>query len=238
MTWQTVSGATSTATGTTSTTSSTGSASSASLSSSTGSVLGKDDFLKLLVAQMKNQDPMDPQNPDQMAAQLAQFSSLEQLIDINGELSTQSTSSSSMSQALNNSAAVSVIGKNVLAAGNAVTVDGSGTESVTVGVGGDGGSGTLTIYDADGNAVGTRDLGSVGGGRQDIELGDAADGLDPGQYTYGVTVTDADGNSVDVTTLERATVDGVRYGTDGATLLAGSLEIPLANVVEITSQTN
>ncbi len=47
----------------------------------------KDMFLKLLVAQMKNQDPTNPASPDQLAAQLAQFSSLEQLIDINDKLS-------------------------------------------------------------------------------------------------------------------------------------------------------
>ncbi|MCE9602287.1 MAG: hypothetical protein K8S21_08800 [Gemmatimonadetes bacterium] len=46
----------------------------------------KDMFLKLLVAQMKNQDPSNPASPDQLAAQLAQFSSLEQLVGINEKL--------------------------------------------------------------------------------------------------------------------------------------------------------
>ncbi len=46
----------------------------------------KDMFLKLLVAQMKNQDPTNPASPDQLAAQLAQFSSLEQLVGINEKL--------------------------------------------------------------------------------------------------------------------------------------------------------
>lgn len=46
----------------------------------------KDMFLKLLVAQMKNQDPTNPASADQLAAQLAQFSSLEQLISINDKL--------------------------------------------------------------------------------------------------------------------------------------------------------
>lgn len=218
--------------------SATGSTAGSTALGSTGSIMGKDDFLKLLVAQMKNQDPMNPQNPDQMAAQLAQFSSLEQLIDINNNMSTQSSSSSSMAQALNNSAAVGVIGKSVLATGNNVTVDGSGTESVTVRVGDGGGVGTLNIYDADGNKVGSRDLGEIGAGRQEIALGDAAKDLDPGQYTYDVTVKDTSGNDVKVQTYQRAVIDGVRYGSQGATLLAGSLEIPLANVVEITSQTN
>ncbi len=46
----------------------------------------KDMFLKLLVAQMKNQDPQSPASPDQLAAQLAQFSSLEQLISMNEKM--------------------------------------------------------------------------------------------------------------------------------------------------------
>ncbi len=44
--------------------------------------LGKDDFLRLLVAQLSNQDPMNPQDSAEFVAQLAQFSSLEQLISI------------------------------------------------------------------------------------------------------------------------------------------------------------
>jgi flagellar basal-body rod modification protein FlgD len=62
--------------------------------SSTASTAGKktgDDkelFLKLLVAQMKNQDPLAPQDSTQYVAQLAQFSSLEQLTSINDRLNT------------------------------------------------------------------------------------------------------------------------------------------------------
>ncbi len=52
----------------------------------TNDALGKDEFLKLLVAQMKNQDPMNPMDGQQMAAQLAQFSSVEQLISANDTL--------------------------------------------------------------------------------------------------------------------------------------------------------
>lgn len=45
--------------------------------------LGKDEFLTLLIQQLKNQDPLDPMKNDQLAVNLAQFSQLEQLIDIN-----------------------------------------------------------------------------------------------------------------------------------------------------------
>jgi len=47
-----------------------------------GAQLGKDDFLKMLVAQMQNQDPENPTDDTQMAAQLAQFSSLEQMTNV------------------------------------------------------------------------------------------------------------------------------------------------------------
>jgi len=58
--------------------------------------LGKDDFLKLLIAQLKNQDPQDPADSAQMAAQLAQFTSVEQLTNIAQTLDGQVSSASSL----------------------------------------------------------------------------------------------------------------------------------------------
>ena len=195
--------------------------------------LGKEEFLQLLVAQLKNQDPLNPSRPEEMAAQLAQFTSVEQLININEQMSSQSASNEAMAIALNNSAAVSVIGKDVLAVGDTVDVTGAGDEVVTVAVDGAGGTAVLTLYDADGTEVGSREVGPVGGGRQEIELGDAATGLEAGTYRYELTVTDPFNESVSVSTFTRARIDGVRYGPQGPLLFAGSLEIPLANVVEI-----
>ncbi len=73
--------------------------------------LGKEEFLQLLVAQLKNQDPLNPSRPEEMAAQLAQFTSVEQLININEQMSSQSAANEAMAAALNNTAAVSVIRK-------------------------------------------------------------------------------------------------------------------------------
>ena len=194
--------------------------------------LGKEEFLKLLVAQLRNQDPMNPTRPEEMASQLAQFSSLEQLINVNAQLSAQTASNAAMALALNNSAAVAVLGKEVLAVGDTVSVSGTGGETVTVGVEG-AGEATLILYDADGVVVGSREVGPVSAGRQDIELGDAAVGLDPGDYRYELVVYDADGVPLEVQTFTRARIDGLRYGPQGPLLIAGTLEIPLSNVVEI-----
>src|SRR5690606_13239035 len=58
-------------------------------------VVGKDEFLNLLVHQLQNQDPLDPMDSQQFAVQLAQFSSLEQLIDINAKLGGDSAGGAS-----------------------------------------------------------------------------------------------------------------------------------------------
>ena len=61
-----------------------------------GGAMGKEEFLKLFVAQMKNQDPLNPMEGQEMAAQLAQFSSVEQLINLNQQLEAQTSASASM----------------------------------------------------------------------------------------------------------------------------------------------
>lgn len=70
-----------------------GASSSASnaITNAAGGAMGKDEFVKLLITQMKNQDPMNPMDGKDLAAQLAQFSSVEQLININKKLDAFTT---------------------------------------------------------------------------------------------------------------------------------------------------
>lgn len=201
-----------------------------------GGAMGKDEFLQLLVAQLKNQDPMNPMNSEEFAAQLAQFSSLEQLIEMNETLSGQGEVNAAMVDLMNASSALGVIGKQVLATGDTVQVTGDGQDTVTVGVGGTGGQGELRILDQNGTVVGTRDLGFVGPGRKEITLGAAAEGLEPGQYSYELNVVGEDGRAVEVQTFARMQIDGVRYGPGGPMLISGNLEIPLGSVVEVVTR--
>ncbi len=202
-----------------------------------GDELGQDEFLQLLVAQLRNQDPMNPSDPQEFAAQLAQFSSVEQLININETLAGQGAANDSMAAALNQTAALGALGQDVLAPGDRIQV-GPGVDSeVVLGVGGSGGAATLTLRDTAGNVVATLDLGDVAPGRSEFSLQDfdAVRDLEDGSYTFEVQVVGENQTAVEVQSFTRMRVDGVRYGPTGPVLLSGDLEIPLSNVVEIVS---
>jgi len=77
----------------------------------TNDSLGKDDFLKLLVAQMQNQDPLNPTDNKESIAQLAQFSSLEQMNNIATSLDTLKTSLTTSFQQSSLTQGAAMIGK-------------------------------------------------------------------------------------------------------------------------------
>jgi flagellar basal-body rod modification protein FlgD len=87
--------------------------------------LGKDDFLKLLITQLQNQDPTSPMENTEFIAQMAQFSSLEQMTN----MSTEFTKLANM---LNSGEAVSLLGKSVEVASGESSISGV-VEAVTRG---------------------------------------------------------------------------------------------------------
>jgi flagellar basal-body rod modification protein FlgD len=211
-----------------------GSASSApATSTAAGGRMGKDEFLKLFITQMRNQDPLNPMSSEQLASQMAQFTSVEQLININTQLEQQAALNGQIIGALAGANAVGMLGRTVNAVGNQVAVP--DTTGVTATVGGTGGTAVLKIYDEGGKVVGTRELGSVGAGRQTWEVGDAARGLPPGRYRFGIEVVDGEGTPVPVQTFSRGRVEGIRHGPNGPVLVAGSVEIPVVSVVEVSN---
>jgi flagellar basal-body rod modification protein FlgD len=198
--------------------------------------LGKEEFLTMLVAQLKNQDPMNPMNGDDMAAQLAQFSSLEQLTNISKQLEAQGESQAGLIGSINDTTAMGILGKNVLAASDQLEVrSGSSGDDVRFDVGGEGGLATLRIYNQAGVEVGARQLGFLSAGRHEAELGSAVDGLAPGSYHFAVEVVDTAGKVVPSQSLVYTKVDGVSYGPEGPVLTSGSVQIPFGTIIQITS---
>ena len=84
--------------------------------------LGQQEFLQLLVAQLQNQDPVNPMDGAQFASQLAQFNSVEQLIGVNQGLNNLGISQDLMGASLTNSMAASLTGKEVRALSNQISL--------------------------------------------------------------------------------------------------------------------
>lgn len=203
-------------------------ASAASAASRTA--LGKDEFMTLLVTQLRHQNPLNPLEPQEFAAQLASFTSVEQLTQLNDGLSLQTQSIELGTMMTKATFSAALVGRRILATGNQVAIPESGAGRIIVEVGGAGGNATLRIRDSSGALVATRDLGAVDTGRQTIAL---PSDLPAGTYTYEIEVKGEDGLAQAVQTYSEGTVEGVAF-RDGMILLRiDDAEISLEDVVEI-----
>jgi flagellar basal-body rod modification protein FlgD len=193
--------------------------------------LGRDQFLELLVSQLKNQDPLNPMEPEAFAAQLAQFSSVEQLTKLNEAFAAAQRDSVAGAMVEKTALGASLIGKHVLAEGSQLLVAEDGSTSINVDVGAGGGKGTLTILDAAGRTVATRSLGTVAGGASTLR---APGGLPPGVYQYAVTVEGPTGEQVAVRTFTDGVVDGVLFEGGQVVLRIGAMRIAIDKLSQIT----
>jgi flagellar basal-body rod modification protein FlgD len=196
--------------------------------------LGKDDFLKLLVTQLKNQDPTSPLQPHEFAAQLAQFTSVEQLTNLNQQFQAQLAAVAGATLASQTNLGASLIGRQVVAKSDMLQVPATGRGQIMVDVGAGGGTGTLTLSDGAGNKLGTFALGEVSGGQQTLTL---PAGVPPGTYHYSLSVKSAAGSDVPVTTYTAGVVDGLVFEDGKPMLRMGALTVPLDSIIEVTPTT-
>lgn len=149
--------------------------------------LGQEAFLKLLVAQLQNQDPLNPQENHEFVAQLAQFSSLEQSVGINARLDQLAL----QNQGLQNSQVVSLVGKTATVKGNIVTLNGQGASvPVTFSLSEAAQEATVVIRDASGRNVRTLQVGARAAGNVTVQWNGQDDtGLPQPAGPYQITVT-------------------------------------------------
>jgi len=213
-----------------------------SLSGASGNTLGKlgkDQFLSMLVAQLRNQDPMSPMQGTEFAAQLAQFSSLEQLIQLgqkmDAQTTAQATSQTKVEQAAQTTLGASMLGRGVLVDGSQLTVGADGAAAVTADLAGAASQVTVRVLDSQHAEVARQSFSPVASGRQTLTIGGA---LPPGSYTYEVSATNSAGGSVAVHPYTSATVDGMSVDDKGQILLrvGGSL-LPMSKIVEFRAAT-
>ena len=200
------------------------------------SSLGQEDFLNLLVAQLKNQDPLSPMESQQFAAELAQFSSLERLVSIDGRLEESIGTDLIVAQSINNTLAATLLGREVVALGDSLALEGDGDIEVAFRLGDFAENTTVTISDAAGNTVRTLEVSSLSSGQQRINW-DGKDNngnrLPEGTYSFQVDAQDKSGDKIAATPLVVGTISSVRYENGGAILMINGREVAFSSVLEI-----
>ena len=208
------------------------------MSSLGNSTMKKDEFLKLLVEQLKHQDPMSPMNSQDFASQLAQFSSLEQLTNMSGMMEDSVQADLMLTQAINNTMATSFIGKNVSAAGDTITFSKDGPVDISFQLNGRAENVTVNVIDGAGNIVKGMELGALSGGKQSHTWDGKntnGDEVPEGEYKIQVIALDANDDPVSALTMVQGTITGVKYTDGTAVFVVNDEEIPFSSVIEITA---
>lgn len=201
------------------------------------SVMGKDDFLTLLVAQLQHQDPLNPSESTEFTAQLAQFSSLEQLQNIDATL----TGFEVYQSTLNNIESSGFIGKTVTAAGSMFGVNAGEADPVQFELANDADSVYVQIYDNFGNFVTDIQAGALQAGDQQVSWNAEnanGDPVEDGIYSFTVMAMNTDGDIVNSTSYTTGTVTGIDYKTGATNLLINDHEVPISSVIRIEERDN
>lgn len=201
----------------------------------------KDQFLKLLTFQLKAQNPMKPYDNQQFASQLAQFSQLEQLSDIRSLMEEQNKSNLALTKNIQNSALPGMLGKYAKAETSLVSYDGEGEIGLGVSLNKPAAEGQMTIYDENGTVVRKMKLKN-----SDLSFGDHSvkwDGKDDlgrqlpkGTYSFFTDMKDSTGAEFEANTYTNGEIEAVRFKSSGTMLVIGGLEVPLANVTDISTR--
>lgn len=202
--------------------------------------MGQDSFLKLLVAQLQNQDPLNPQENYEFVAQLAQFSSLEQSVGINARLDQLTA----QNQGLQNSQVVGMVGKQATVKGNIVSLKGQGDiVPISFKLDGAAESSTVVIRDQAGRTVRTLPVGKRPAGTVTVTWNGQSDSGSPqpaGPYQVTVSAKDANDAPVSLSQQSSGTVRAVSFDQGFPVLqLDNGVKAPVGDLVSVSpSSTN
>ncbi len=209
-----------------------GPAESTSTQATAKNTLGKNDFLRLLTAQLANQDPLHPVDNQAFIAQLAQFSSLEQMQNVASKLDTLLVAAASQTQL----GTTSLVGRSVSYRAEDVQVESAGVAPYAQVKLEAPGTVTALVKDAGGRtvralALGAREAGSFDLGWDGRDAGGNA--VPAGSYTLALSARSADGTAVAVEARVKGTVKSVSFEEGAAELVVGGDRVKMSDVVEI-----
>jgi flagellar basal-body rod modification protein FlgD len=196
--------------------------------------LDKDAFFKLMLTQLKNQDPMNPLKNHEMAAQLAQFSTLEQMNNMNSTL-TKIEGKNSEPQ---NFQALNLIGKTVAGDSSKVTrtqfdkaheFNFTAPQELT--------EANVKVLNQKGESVREYRMNNLKAGANKISWNgetDSGEKAQPGDYQFKITATGKGGQKLNVKTDFEGQITGISFSAEGPVLQVGSQSLKMRDVRQIT----
>ena len=209
-----------------------GSSSTGQFSAITGSdSLGKEDFLTLLVAQLQNQDPLNPSDPTEFTAQLAQYSSLEQLMSVNENIENLASTSQNQQQL----SALGLMGREVVVDQGDFQL---GDSDVTLGYQLDAQADRVELHvqDSRGNSLAVLKPADMTAGNHFMTWdGTDSNGLPiaQGDYTLSILALDSNEEGIASQPLIKGRVTGVDLDGSQSTLVTNCGSYSLSNVKSI-----
>lgn len=180
--------------------------------------MGKQDFLTLLVTQLKNQDPLNPDDPTEFTAQLAQFSSLEQLYNLNESMTGLATSTDNATKL----SALNLIGKEVTYSGSSFTYNGEDSVKLGYTLDGPATEVQLLIQDSSGKAIRTISGTELTKGNHTLTwdgLDQDGNEMESGTYKVAITAKGVDSEGVAASPIITSEVTGVDMSTSVSAIL-------------------
>jgi flagellar basal-body rod modification protein FlgD len=189
----------------------------------------------MFLAQLQNQDPTNPMQSYELAAQLAQFTTVQLLTQANTQLSTIEQ----YSAAINNVEMASLVGKNVMAQRSEIDVASGSPTSLSYTLSAPA-TVSYTIQDANGNTVYSGTISSQNAGTYSIPWNgkdSSGNTVADGAYTCNVTAVAADGTSSTVQTFVQGPVYSLNLNNPATFLLTGpgGITVPVSNVLGVSS---
>ncbi|ANA39341.1 MULTISPECIES: flagellar hook assembly protein FlgD [Geobacter] len=205
-------------------------AAAAAMKKSTG--MNKDDFLKLFVTQLQNQDPLNPQDSTEFIGQLAQLTQVEQAYNTNSNLSDLLN----LVNGATSLSAVSFIGKEITASGNLIKLTGGTQPTLGYRLPATAQKVTIKIKDDTDTVVRTLTLGSTQAGDGSITWDgkdEKGNTLPEGRYTFSVSGTNAKGEAFDGAPLLLGRAEGVMLEGEEPYITIGGINVPLGNILSV-----
>jgi len=200
------------------------------------SELNQQSFLTLLVEQLKNQDPTNPSDSAQMAVQLAQFTQVEQLTQLNEGIGNLNSTQESTTAGLINTMAASLAGKEVKIAKDGISHE-EGQRDINFSLRSRATDVKIQLVNTSGNVVAEIGAGGFPAGEQTFRwdgLTSEGQRVPPGEYKINITAVDGE-TPVPAEHYIRGRIESLKYDPDGVLLKVNGEFINMANVMEILS---